>query len=125
MKDELQILDQYLWESLKKTIIPISHNICKKYIVKKPIKIYNNDKMSFVLDLHEHTVQNAYNVLLKFIENHSKNKSRFVTIITGYGTNNQGIIKNEIEEWFKTKPFAPFIKKYNWMNDGSIKLWLN
>lgn len=69
--------------------------------------LYNIDVK---LDLHGYTLNNAYNILIDFIQKSVKNNKRLLLIITGKGTlNKPSVIK------------AEFIK---WLNDLSIKEYI-
>jgi DNA-nicking Smr family endonuclease len=73
-------------------------------------KLYIDGK----LDLHNLTIDNAYNRTFNFIENAFLNKLKCLLIITGKGlhspTNNT--IKNNLTQWFKQPFFANKIIKY-------------
>jgi len=118
--------DNILWEDLKKTVHPfhsgkksagLPPRLCVQYAQVKPLE--------YSLDLHQLTIQAAYQKTLQFIEKHYKIGSKKVQIITGKGQEGQGIIRNEFEGWLDTKNFQQYIRSAKWTNDGgAINLWL-
>ena len=119
-------MDNELWEKIKKETKPL----VKKQVVKQfeynkiPIKF--EPPLLYELDLHGYTIQEAYIVLLSFIEKHIKNKTKYITIITGKGSlNKESLIHSEIEDWFETRYFSPYIREYEWINgNGALKIFL-
>lgn len=96
-----------------------------KPVVKRQFK-KEIEYISYELDLHGYSVQEAYEKVLGFIKKHYKNKSKYITIITGKGTDKrEGLIHREILNWFDTAKFDQYIKAYKWINNnGALLVYL-
>lgn len=111
------------WSDFLKSVKPLKHrqNRCKKELpprlkARKAVK----EELLFELDLHGKTVQEAYQLCKLFVNLHYKKGSKQISIITGKGLKNTGVIKNEIALWFETKDFQDKISSYVWINDGGV-----
>ncbi len=96
------------------TISIIKPNITKlDDVVDKPYKIKVGGVIHYVedrIDLHNHTIDEAYNALCSFFHNMSKYGKRNLIVITGRGsrTNEDGI-KEYFIRWSKHGLFKRFI----------------
>ncbi len=119
MQDDIDI-----WNKLTSTVTPLKKTKVKAEIKRQYFKkvIY---PVNYILDLHGYTVQDAYDVVILFISKHYKINTAYITIITGKGINNTGLIKNEIVDWLNTKILKQYIKSYEWINgNGALKIYL-
>jgi len=93
----------------------------RKRFAKNEIK-----QLPYILDLHGYGVQEAYDSSLNFIMQHIQVRSKYITIITGKGTDKkEGLIHKEIINWFDTNKFKKFIKRYKWINNnGALEIYL-
>lgn len=119
-------MDNELWEKIKKETKPLVKKQVVKQLEYNNIPIKFEPPLLYELDLHGYTIQEAYIVLLSFIEKHIKNKTKYITIITGKGSlNKESLIHSEIEDWFETRYFSPYIREYKWINgNGALKIFL-
>jgi len=117
-----------IWKSVIENVKPL--HVDNKYTYIKPVNKTKLKKeieyISYELDLHGYSVQEAYENILDFIKKHYENKSKYITIITGKGTDKkEGLIHKEIINWFDTDEFILYIKNYEWINNnGALKIWL-
>ena len=117
-----------IWKSVIENVKPL--HVDNKYTYIKPVNKTKLKKeieyISYELDLHGYSVQEAYENILDFIKKHYENKSKYITIITGKGTDKkEGLIHKEIIDWFDTDEFILYIKNYEWINNnGALKIWL-
>ncbi|MBR6730603.1 MAG: Smr/MutS family protein [Alphaproteobacteria bacterium] len=98
-----------------------------KPILKERLKIKpkQEKEVSYILDLHGLTLQDAYTTVLRFIALHFALSSKSVLIITGKGLKGEGKIKNEILFWLETDKFKEKISRYEVENQGgAIRLYL-
>lgn len=98
-----------------------------KPVFKERLKIKPKPEkqLSYVLDLHGLTVQDAYATVFKFINLHFALSSKSILIITGKGLKGEGKIKKEISFWFETDKFKEKISRYEIENEGgAIRLYL-
>ena len=98
-----------------------------KPVLKERLKIKPRPEkqLSYILDLHGLTLQEAYATVLKFINLHFALSSKSILIITGKGLKGEGKIKKEISFWFETDKFKEKISKYEIENEGgAIRLYL-
>lgn len=119
MQDDIEV-----WNRLISTVTPLKKTKVKTEVHKQYFRkvIY---EISYVLDLHGYTVQEAYNTVIDFISRHYRINTNRITIITGKGINNTGLIKNEIVDWLDTNILKQYIKSYEWTNDnGALKIYL-
>lgn len=117
-----------IWKSVIENVKPL--HVDNKYTYIKPVNKTKLKKeieyIPYELDLHGYSVQEAYENILDFIKKHYENKSKYITIITGKGTDKkEGLIHKEIINWFDTDEFILYIKNYEWINNnGALKIWL-
>lgn len=119
MQDDIAI-----WNKLISTVTPLKKTKVKTEVHKQYFRkvIY---KISYVLDLHGYTVQEAYNTVIDFISRHHRINTNRITIITGKGINNTGLIHKEIVDWLDTDILKQYIKSYEWTNgNGALKIYL-
>lgn len=119
MQDDIEV-----WNRLISTVTPLKKTKVKTEVHKQYFRkvIY---EISYVLDLHGYTVQEAYNTVIDFISRHYRINTNHITIITGKGINNTGLIKNEIVDWLDTNILKQYIKSYEWTNaNGALKIYL-
>jgi len=120
-------MDADTWDKLKESVRPLDTKRAQKELpprlkvrrtVQKPI--------SYSLDLHRMTVQEAYQKTVQFIEKHHKIGTKKIQIITGKGQNGQGLIRSEFANWLDTKTLKQYIRESEWTNDkGAMDIWLN
>lgn len=100
----------------------INHLSCdkKQYPLPKKLKAKRSKPKVFsnTLDLHGFTLEEAYQLVLKFVTLHFQLKSDIIYIITGKGFKTEGKIKKEITLWFETPVFKNKIKSYEWIKSG-------
>ena len=71
------------------------------------------------IDLHGHTVDEAYQIVLSYLKTNSKKKNLFHIVITGLGNKSQGEefftgkIRKQIPQWLDTEPFQQIVKSYS------------
>ena len=117
-----------IWKSVIENVKPL--HVDNKYTYIKPVNKTKLKKeieyIPYELDLHGYSVQEAYENILDFIKKHYENKSKYITIVTGKGTDKkEGLIHKEIINWFDTDEFISYIKNYEWINNnGALKIWL-
>lgn len=117
-----------VWKSVIKDVKHL--HVDNKFIYTKSINKTKLKKeieyIPYELDLHGYSVQEAYENILDFIKKHYENKSKYVTVVTGKGTDKkEGLIHKEIINWFNTDKFILYIKNYEWINNnGALKIWL-
>lgn len=114
-----------LWKQLISTVIPLKQTKVKTEVHKQYFKkvIY---EISYVLDLHGYTVQEAYDKLIDFLTRHYTKHTKYITVITGKGNiNKEGLIHREVEDWLTSKRFYNYIRSYEWINgNGALKIYL-
>ncbi|MGN1062816.1 MAG: Smr/MutS family protein [Alphaproteobacteria bacterium] len=114
--------DLSLWEELKKTIVPLKEGIteCVRTPLSPRLRVRRAapEQISYVLNLHGMTLEQAYEAVKKFVARHQRIGSCGITIITGKGLNKIGAIKKEIPLWFETPFFNDKIADFSWKNDG-------
>jgi DNA-nicking Smr family endonuclease len=79
--------------------------------------------LSTRLDLHGMTVQDAYNAVYEFLEQHSSLKTKKVHIVTG----KSGMISKEFKTWVSNMKFVRRIEPIHDKKGGigSYNLWLS
>ena len=81
--------------------------------------------LSYCLDLHKMTLEEAYQQTVHFIKKHYETGSKHIQIITGKGRNGQGAIHLEFMGWLDTKSLTPYIREIKWAHDkGAVEIWL-
>ena len=116
--------DIAMWNKLISTVTPLKKTKVKTEVHKQYFRKVMHS-VSYILDLHGYTVQEAYNTVIDFISRHHRINTNHITIITGKGINDKGLIKNEIVDWLNTNILKQYIKSYKWTNDnGALKIYL-
>ena len=94
---------------------------------KKITRTLNSNKLLIdaIIDLHGKTEVQAFEIIKNFIKNSYLNEHRNIIIITGKGTNNQGILKLSTPLWLKSKELSKFIVGFETMpnnkgGDGAL-----
>ena len=98
-----------------------------KPVLKERLKIKPRTEktVSYFLDLHGFTIQEAYDTVLRFLNLHFALSSKSIVVITGKGLKGEGKIKKEISLWFETEKFKEKISKYETENGGgAIRIYL-
>lgn len=122
--------DYAYWSMFITSIKPLKRKKGVETVKKIPkerlkIKPKAQREVSFCLDLHGLTLQEAHETVLKFLTLHFSLASKSVLIITGKGLKGEGKIKKEIEFWLETKEFKEKILKYQIENGGgAIRIYL-
>ena len=114
--------DISLWESIKRTLRPISKNKAQEpHPMPKRLKVHPvpERQLMMTLDLHGLTVEDAYQTLRRFLMVHQRENSKKITIITGKGSPaKEGLIHHEIQNWLDTPFFKNKINDVRWLNGG-------
>ena len=76
--------------------------------IKRQLK---SKKLEFdaIVDLHGKTEVQAHQLIKNFIKNSYLNNFKSIIIITGKGTNNQGILKLKTPVWLKSEELSKFV----------------
>ena len=121
-----QAQDIQLWNDLKKTVRPLeAGRVDQDLPPRLKVRLAPVRPMSYTLDLHQMTLEQAYQSTLKFVDKHFKIGSKKIQIITGKGRLGKGLIRSEFPGWLETKPFKSCIREARWTNDkGAVDLWL-
>ena len=122
----MKIEDAHLWEDLKKTVQPFD---CERREEDLPprlrVRRASQKPLAYCLDLHQMTVQEAYQKTIQFIEKHYKIGSKMIQIITGKGREGKGLIHAEFANWLDTNRLRQYIRETKWTNDkGAMDIWL-
>ena len=118
--------DTELWDQLKKTVQPLELNSAEG-ILPPRLKVRRalSQPVLYTLDLHQMTLEEAYQKTIQFIEKHYKIGSQKIQIITGKGREGRGLIHAEFANWLDTKRLSLYIRKSEWTNDeGAMNIWL-
>ena len=121
-----QVQDTQLWNELKKTVQPLELDMLNQDLPPR-LKVHRSpvQPVLYTLDLHQMTLQQAYQKTLQFIEKHYKIGSKKIQIITGKGREGKGAIRAEFSGWLDTNLFRQYIRTVKWTNDeGAVDLWL-
>ncbi|MBQ4471685.1 MAG: Smr/MutS family protein [Alphaproteobacteria bacterium] len=118
--------DINLWDELKKSVQPFnSDKIGGELPPRLKVRRAPLKPVTYCLDLHRMTVEEAYRKTLQFIEKHYKIGSKKIQIITGKGREGKGLIHSEFMGWLDTKTLKQYIREAKWTNDeGAVDLWL-
>ena len=99
----------------------------KKLTEKKTTKIVVLDQQLYKqfknnlfqkIDLHGHTVDEAYQNVLSYLKTNFKKKNLLHIVITGLGNKSQGEefftgkIRKQFPQWLETEPFQQIVKTY-------------
>ena len=114
--------DEVVWQVYARSVKPLKKTAEQ---AKKPLpqrlRAHKQERiLSYELDLHGYTLDEAYNCLKLFITVHVHAESRVIRVITGKGINGTGKIKNEIMLWMETPFFKEKIRETRWLNDGGV-----
>ena len=121
----MQVADEQLWEEVKKTVKPVKRRV--KRDVPKRLRVVRNTPKSpqTILDLHNFTIQEAFETSQKFIARARHAGLKEITIITGRGTTGKALIKNEFEGWLENPKLGSHIRTHQWLNrGGAVKISL-
>ena len=122
----MKIEDDNLWEDLKKTVQPIDFGRAGEDFPPR-LKVHRAPlrPVAYCLDLHQMTVEEAYQKTVQFIEKHYKIGSKKIQIITGKGREGKGLIHSEFANWLDTNRLTQYIREAKWTNDeGAMNIWL-
>ena len=121
-----QVQDIQLWDDLKKTVQPLELDMLEQELPPRlKVRRSPGQPVLYTLDLHQMTLQQAYQKTLQFIEKHYKIGSKKIQIITGKGRDGKGLIHMEFTNWLDTNRLKKYIREWNWTNDeGAANLWL-
>ena len=110
----------------KNTELQISNN--QKHTEKKILKIVTLDQQLYKqfkntsfqkVDLHGHTVDEAYQKVLSYLNLNFKKKNLLHIVITGLGNKSEGEefftgkIRKQFSHWRETEPFQQIVKSYS------------
>ena len=76
------------------------------------------------LDLHQMTLDEAFNVFVKFLNIHFNQKTKKITVITGRGKDDRGQLKKEFPMWLENDVFKNKINSFSMKNEGSFEIEL-
>ena len=111
----------------KKTAL-LHKPINQKQIEKKKKKTVTLDQQLYKqfknnpfqkIDLHGHTVDEAYQKVLSYLKTNFKKKNLLHVVITGLGNKSQGEefftgkIRKQLPQWLETEPFQQIVKSYS------------
>lgn len=121
-----QANDTELWNQLKQSVQPLAFNAAEQDLPPRlKVRRAPLSPVSYNLDLHHLTIQEAYQKTQQFIEKHYKIGTKHIQIITGKGREGKGAIHGEFAGWLDTTPFKQYIRQWEWKNDGgAANLWL-
>ncbi len=115
--------DNSIWTQFVQSVRPLRHRTDVAERSMPPclrVRKAPERTLSYTLDLHGYTVEEAYQCLKLFFLTHMKAESRKIQIITGKGLSKTGKIKNEIMLWMDTPFFREKVSETKWMNDGGV-----
>ncbi len=118
--------DNNLWEDLKRSVLPFNSGRQKGEIPPRlKVRRAQVKPVSYCLDLHRMTIEEAYQNTCRFVEKHYRIGSKKIQIITGKGREGRGLIHLEFLNWLDTKIFKQYIRATEWTNDGgAVNIWL-
>ena len=96
--------DKALWDAYTKTVTPLG-KVSKLKIIGQKLSFhfaFRRKEKAFVpkvLDLHGFTLDEAYNLFLRFLNHHMHEKTKKIIVITGKGKDGKGLLKNEFPKW--------------------------
>ena len=120
-----KVADEKAWEDLKSGILskkntPLRDMPKRLHVVRSP-----KTELSNMLDLHGQTVQQAFDMTVRFLSRHYRAKTKEVLIITGRGTMGQGLIKKEFDGWLNNPKIQKCVRSSFWQNrGGAVKIIL-
>lgn len=100
----------------------------KKITEQKTLKIVTLDQQLYKqfkntsfqkVDLHGHTVDEAYQKVYSYLKLNFKKKNLFHIVITGLGNKSEGEefftgkIRKQFPQWLETEPFQQIVKSYS------------
>ena len=94
--------DKALWDAYTKTVTPLGKVSKLKIIGHKISFAFRRKAKTFVpniLDLHGFTLEEAYNLFVRFLNYHIHEKTKKIIVITGKGKDGKGLLKNEFPKW--------------------------
>lgn len=113
LKIHMKESDKKLWEAFVSNITPIRLN---KVQYRKGKRIANlTANLSDTLDLHNHTIQEAYVAFNRFVKLHKEFRSVTILVITG----KSGKISTEFPLWASANKY---IQSFELKNDGGAFL---
>ena len=108
-----------MWNDLKKTVQPLETGVVEQELPPRlKVRRASVQPVAYTLDLHQMTLEQAYQSTLKFVDKHTKMGTKKIQIITGKGRLGKGLIRSEFPGWLETKPFKSCIREVRWTNDG-------
>ena len=122
----MNIEDGNLWDKIKQTVQPF-HSDRREGVLPPRLRVHRAPlkPVSYCLDLHQMTVEEAFHKTAQFIEKHYKIGSKRIQIITGKGHEGKGLIHGEFMGWLDTNRFKQYIREAKWTHDeGAVDLWL-
>lgn len=97
--------DKALWDAYTKTVTPLKKQSRLRSIGQKLMtKFHFNRKLEVpnTLDLHGFTLQEGYDLFLRFLTYHFENGTKRIVVITGKGQKGTGLLKNEFPKWLES-----------------------
>ena len=113
--------DCSLWEELKKTITPLKESKMGRFLREAPARLRvhkTSGDLLYVLDLHGFTVEEAYQIFIRFLNVHVARQSKSIRVITGKGKTGNGLIHKEMPFWLENPKIAEKIREVRWLNGG-------
>ena len=114
--------------NIQKKLDQLHKPISQKQIEQKKKKTVTLDQQLYKqfknnpfqkIDLHGHTVDEAYQKVLSYLKTNSRKKNLFHVVITGLGNKSQGEefytgkIRKQFPQWLETEPFQQIVKSYS------------
>ena len=96
--------DKALWDAYAKTVTPLK-GISKLKVLSQKLSFHFSFKrkekkiVPSVLDLHGFTLDEAYQLFVRFLNYHMQEKTKKIVVITGKGKDGKGLLKNEFPKW--------------------------
>ena len=122
----IKVKDIELWNDLRSSVQPLDTK-CVDQELPPRLKVRRvfPKALPLQLDLHQMTIQEAYQSSAQFIEKHYKFGTKQIQIITGKSREGKGLIHGEFAGWLDTNLFKQYIRSWKWTNDeGAVNLWL-
>lgn len=111
------IKDINLWLEYIKEVSPLDRSTLSETIIpSKKISINPRPALGNTLDLHGFTLNEAFDKLELFLQEHYYNRNRNVKIITGAS----GDIKQYFPHWLDNPRLRRYVSSYNNINSGSF-----
>ena len=117
--------DEQLWKEYTKGVVPLKKEGRIKSFFSSCLFFYKERKvLPNTLDLHQMTLQEAFDVFVRFLNAHVNRKTKKITVITGRGKDDNGRLKKEFPFWMERIDIKQKISSFNMKNEGSFEIEL-